>query len=182
MANKILVISGHPNLAISHANKTILQELEKSKLNLEIRDLGALYPYKPIDVPAEQAALIKANTVVLQFPFHWYSVPSPLTRWIEDVIVYNFAYGPEGDKLKGKNFLLSFTTGGPADAYTPLGYNHFTVAEFIKPLQQTCYLISMNFLEPIYSQGMNTAKGEEAVIKKAKEHASRLIKTLEKLS
>lgn len=181
MVKKILVISGHPNLESSHANKTIIKALKASKMNLEIRDLGALYPYKPIDVAAEQAALIKADTVVLQFPFHWYSVPSPLTKWIEDVIVYNFAYGPEGDKLKGKNFLLSFTTGGPAEAYTPLGYNHFTVAEFVKPLQQTCYLIGMNYLEPIYSQGMNAAKGEAEVITKAKEHATRLIKTLESL-
>ncbi|GAL26611.1 NAD(P)H oxidoreductase YRKL [Vibrio variabilis] len=46
--------------------------------------------------------MIKADVIVLQFPFYWYSMPALLKKWMDDVFSFNFAYGPEGDKLKVK--------------------------------------------------------------------------------
>ena len=40
-----------------------------------IRKLDALYPNRRFDIAAEQDALLKADVIVLQFPFSWYSVP-----------------------------------------------------------------------------------------------------------
>lgn len=179
---KILVISGHPNLAGSYTNKAILAALESSGLDLTIRRLDALYCDFNVDVAAEQKALLDADTIVLQFPFYWYSVPALLKNWIDQVFGFNFAYGPEGDKLKGKNFVLSFTIGGPKEAYQPLGYNHFPIEELIKPLQQTAYLAQVTYLPPIYSHAMIYIPGvyntEAEVVGRAKEHAERLIHNL----
>jgi glutathione-regulated potassium-efflux system ancillary protein KefG len=47
-------------------------------------------------------ALVEADTVALQFPFHWYSVPGILKEWIDRVLSYSFAYGSTGTKLHGK--------------------------------------------------------------------------------
>lgn len=58
---------------------------------------------------------------MLQLLFYWHSLPALLKKWIDDVLTYDFAYGGEGDKLFGKRFLLSFTIGGPEEAYDPLG-------------------------------------------------------------
>lgn len=178
---KTLVISGHPNLNSSNTNKVILQELEKhrNELNLEIRQLDQLYPDYNIKIEDEQKALLEADTIVLQFPFYWYSIPALLKKWIDDVFAYGFAYGSSGDKLKGKNLILSFTVGGPKESYQQEGYNHYHIEELLFPLNQTANLCGLKQHNPVYTNGMvyipdvyNTLEG---VIEKAQQHSSRLL-------
>ncbi|CAM3803055.1 NAD(P)H-dependent oxidoreductase [Parendozoicomonas haliclonae] len=184
--NRVLIISGHPNLEQSYTNKVILEQLEQRIETLGVRRLDTLYPDYQFDIKAEQQALLDADSVVLQFPFYWYSMPGLLKLWLDEVFTFNFAYGPEGDKLKGKHFLLSFTIGGPQQSYHPLGYNHFSVQQLMTPLEQTAYLAGMVYHPPVYSHGMvyipgvyNTQEGVEA---RARDHAEQLITTLEELS
>lgn len=183
--SKVVVISGHPNLESSYTNKVVLAQLKSTFSSIDIRRLDALYPDYQIDVETEQTALLDADVVVLQFPFYWYSMPALLKKWLDDVMSFNFAYGPEGDKLKGKGFIISTTIGGPAESYDPLGYNHFTVEQLLMPIQQTAYLAGMNYQKPIFTHGMvyipgvyNTQEGVEA---KAVEHAVRLSETIHDL-
>lgn len=180
--SKVVVISGHPELEKSNANEIILEALVNSELDVDIRRLDELYPDYKIDVEAEQAALLKAELVVLQFPFFWYSVPALLKKWLDDTFTYDFAYGSKGDKLKGKGLILSLTVGGPEEAYKPLGYNHFRMEELLKPLEQTAYLAEMEYHQPIYSHSMvyipNIYNTLEAVEQRAKEHSEQLIQSL----
>lgn len=177
--SNVLVISGHPDLERSYTNTAIINAVENQLSNLEVRKLDQLYPDFNIDVTKEQAALINADIIVLQFPFYWYSVPALLKKWIDDVFSYDFAYGAKGDKLKGKEFILSFTVGGPASSYSPLGYNHFPISDLIKPLQQTAYLAGLNFHDPIYTHQMVYIPGVynelEDVVARANDQATRLI-------
>ncbi len=180
--SNILVISGHPNLSESNTNQLILESLRNCVENIDIRRLDALYPHYDIDVKAEQQALLAADVIILQFPFYWYSVPALLKKWIDDVFSYDFACGSKGDKLHGKDFILSFTIGGPAESYDPLGYNHFSIEQLVRPLQQTAYLAGMNYHPPVYSHGMVYIPGvynELADVQnKAKAHSNRLIQQL----
>ena len=184
--SKVLVISGHPNLSESNTNQVILSELTQAIEQIEVRQLDQLYPDYQIDVAAEQKALMAADIVVLQFPFYWYSVPALLKKWLDDVFSYNFAYGTHGDKLQNKDFILSFTVGGPKESYNPLGYNHFTIEQLILPLQQTAYLAGMNFHTPVYSHGMvyipNVYNELAEVQDRAKQHAERVINQIALLS
>jgi putative NADPH-quinone reductase len=66
-------------------------------------------------------------------------MPAILKHWFDVVFTYGFAYGHGGNKLKGKNFMASFTIGGPQENYTTLGKNHFRVYEYCKNLEQTAY-------------------------------------------
>lgn len=182
---KTLVILAHPELENSIANKRIAQELKNKREDIEIRDIMALYPDYKIDIEAEQKALLTADTIIFQYPFWWYNMPAILKQWFDYVFNFNFAFGPEGDKLKGKNFLLSFTVGGPNDSYSPLGYNHFRISDFVKPMEQTAYLAQMNYLEPIYEHGMVFIPGvyntKEAVEEKADDLVNRLLTAIEGL-
>lgn len=184
--SKVLVISGHPNLDESYTNTVIIDELKAGLNDVEVRRLDTLYPNYQIDVEEEQAALVSADVVVLQFPFYWYSSPALLKKWVDDVFNFNFAYGPEGDKLKGKDFILSFTVGGPEESYDPLGYNHFTIEQFVYPFQQTAYLAGMNYRKPIYTHRMvyipNVYNKLEEVQARAKDHASRLLAQIEEIT
>lgn len=184
--DKVVVISGHPNLEESHTNRVILEALRNRIEDIDIRNLASLYPDYKFNVEAEQSALLAADTIVFEFPFYWYSVPGIMKLWLDEVFTFNFAYGPEGNKLKGKNFILSFTIGGPKQSYHPLGYNHFSIEQLMMPLEQTAYLAGMHYHPSIYSYGMvyipgvyNTLEGVEA---SARDHADRLIETLSALS
>src|SRR3712207_7897804 len=98
----VLIVSGHTDLNDSVANKIVLEELKKALPNAEFDILSEEYPTFKIDVAAEQAKLVKADVIVWEFPVFWYSMPSILHRWIEDVFVHGFSHGSTGTALKGK--------------------------------------------------------------------------------
>lgn len=180
-----LVILAHPSFATSVANQVIIKQLQDSDSSLKVRHLDSLYSDYTIDVAAEQQALLAADTIILQFPFYWYSSPATLKNWLDKVLSFNFAYGPEGDKLKGKNLLISTTVGGPEESYNPLGYNHFKVNDLLLPFEQTTYLTGMNYLTPIYTHRCIYIPGvynvKEEVEERARNHANRVISLLQTL-
>lgn len=87
------------------------------------------------DIAAEQEKLRWADTVILQFPLWWFSMPAILKGWVERVYAYGFAYGVGehsdahwGDRygegnLAGKRAMLVVTTGGWESHYGPRGIN-----------------------------------------------------------
>ncbi|WP_158281369.1 NAD(P)H-dependent oxidoreductase [Sediminitomix flava] len=174
---KVTVVLAHDNFENSIANQTIIKELKEVD-QLEIRNIYELYSDYKIDVEAEQKALIDTDIIIFQFPFYWYSAPAILKAYIDQVFAFNFAYGPEGNKLEGKEFLISTTIGGPAEAYTPTGYNHFRIEQLLLPFEQTAYLAKMNYHQPIYEHRMVYVPGvyntKESVENNAIRQAERL--------
>ncbi len=106
-----LLILAHPYYTQSIANKTIVNELIKTYPNLEVRDIFQLYPDYKIDVSAEQEALLRHDTIILQYPMFWFNMPAILKLWFDEVFTYQFAYGSQGDKLKDKKVIISMTVG-----------------------------------------------------------------------
>jgi len=179
-----LIILAHPNFDKSFANRTIVEELQNSNLDIVIRNIHNLYPDYKINAKAEQDALLRHQTIVFQYPFYWYNMPAILKHWFDIVFEYQFAYGSNGDKLKNKNFVSSFTVGAPEKEYHTLGEHHFRVSEFCKNLEQTAYYAQMNYIDPIYFHGTSLAAGYtvDEIKNNAKNHAKRLITQLKKLN
>ncbi|APO76813.1 flavodoxin-like protein [Rhizobium etli 8C-3] len=87
------------------------------------------------DVKAEQAKLLRADVLILQFPLWWFTMPAILKGWVDRVYAYGFAYGVGehndqrwGDRygegtLAGKRAMLIVTTGGWREHYSPSGIN-----------------------------------------------------------
>lgn len=178
-----LIILGHPNFEKSLANKEIIEELKNSELDIEIRDIHTLYPNFEIDAKKEQEALLRHKTIVFQYPIFWYNMPAILKHWFDIVLEYQFAYGSKGDKLKGKNFVPSFTVGAPENEYTTLKEHHFRIYEFCKNLEQTAYYTQMNYVEPLYFHGTSVNAGytEEDIKIKSRNQAMNLIELLNKI-
>ncbi|MGV8057306.1 MAG: NAD(P)H-dependent oxidoreductase [Smithellaceae bacterium] len=175
---KILVILAHPHFEKqSLANKIIIEKI-KTIDGVKIKDLYSESPSFQFNIEAEQAALLEADSIIFQFPFYWYGVPGILKEWMDQVFTYGFAFGSTGNKLKGKQFLVSTTIGGPEDAYRAGGYNNFPINDLLKPLQQMANLTGMKFNAPIVSHGMIYVPGvynkKEEVEQRATEHARRL--------
>jgi len=173
-----LVILAHPSLNDGSIANRIIVDRIRSLPQVTIKNLQQEYPAFAFSVDTEQDALRKADSVIFQFPFYWYSVPGILKEWMDQVLTYGFAFGSTGDKLKGKHFLVSMTVGGPAESYCEGSYNSFTIDDFLKPLRQMANLTGMQYHNPIVSHGMifvpNVYNTKEAVEDRAREHADRL--------
>ncbi|WP_163531682.1 NAD(P)H-dependent oxidoreductase [Helicobacter suis] len=124
---KILVISGHPNLKISKVTKIILEKMAKTLPNTDFLYLDQTYPDYQIDVAREYARLVRYDVIILQFPLFWHSAPSLLKRYIDDLLFYNFATDSKGGKLKGKKLMLSVTAARHQDIYQESGYAKCTL-------------------------------------------------------
>ena len=158
---KILNLVFHPNLGDSRSNKTWKSQLDESGKVTTSRDLYSEYNDFQIDVEREQALLEAHDRIILQFPFYWYSMPPLLKKWLDDVLAYNFAYGPEGDKLKGKDMQLVVSVGGREKFYS--GFDIFTtVPDLLRPFQLTANLTQMNYLQPEYMFNAD-AESEEVI-------------------
>lgn len=149
---KILFIVAHPHLEKSRANRAVVQAIAGME-RITVHRLYDHYPYFHIDVEREQQLLLEHDIVVMQHPFYWYSMPALLKLWLDEVLESGFAYGPGGDKLKGKKFLLSLTVGGPKSSYCAESYNKCSVDDLLGPWKQTVGLCEMQWLEPLVVYG-----------------------------
>ena len=148
----VLLILAHPNLEQSKINRYLIQSASSLDF-VTVHDLYDEYPDGVIDIEAEQKRLAKFDNIVFQHPFYWYSCPSLLKEWFDLVLQYNYAYGPEGDALKGKNWLSMISTGGGQKAYCETGHNRFTMNQLLAPYDQTAHLCQMNYLPPFIIHG-----------------------------
>ena len=178
---KVVIISGHPDLKISCANKTILDEISKLCPEVEIRKLDELYPDYNFDVKAEQAALEKADIIVFQYPMHWYGTPGILKLYIDKVMEHGWAYGSKGTALEGKCFIASITVGAPENAYSAEGAMGHTVEEFSYPINNFVALCKMNFKKlfyicgAMYVPGVNSEEQKNKLVEKCKKQAAEII-------
>ncbi|MFS0728193.1 NAD(P)H-dependent oxidoreductase [Paenibacillus sp. 1P07SE] len=155
----IMTIVAHPDLAVSKANKVFSKEQQKA--GIYVHDLYDKYPDWRVDVQHEQQLLLQHDRVVLQFPFYWYSCPPLLKKWFDDVFSFGWAYGPGGDKLKGKSFVIVTTIGGPEDQYASGGSNQYTIREFLRPIERTITRCGARYLPPFATFDVSSLSEEE---------------------
>lgn len=156
----VLVIVAHPDLRGSVLNKKLLNSVEGSR-GVEVIDLyqrygGATFFGLPEELLAQdRLKLAEANAIVLQFPFYWYSMPSLMKQWLDDILLNGWAHhgGVEGKDyaLAGKSLLVALTTGGAARSYGPSGYNMHFMSDFMPSFVQMARTCKMHFVEPFYA-------------------------------
>ncbi|MBE6079324.1 MAG: NAD(P)H-dependent oxidoreductase [Veillonella sp.] len=164
---KTVVLLFHPNFEASRINKAFEQAISG---DYTVRHMYDLYPDFKIDVAKEQAVLTEADRIVLQFPMYWYSSPSLLKEWQDQVLLYGWAYGSTGKALQGKELLLAVSTGAP-------NYTHeagmYTATELLRPFQAMAEFCGMTYLTPFVVKGTLTMSDED-LAKHAKEYAEYL--------
>ncbi len=117
--------------------------------------------------PLEQEKLLWADSVILQFPLWWFSMPAILKGWVERVYAYGFGYGVGehsdkrwGDRygegtLAGKRAMLIVTAGGWESHYGPRGVNG-PMDDILFPIQHgVLYYPGFDVLPPfvVYQTG-----------------------------
>ena len=162
MPDKILILFAHPSQHRSEANLPML-DASRDEDSVTTIDLYAEYPDYCIDIEREQQRLREHDIVVFMFPLYWYSTPAILKEWQDLVLEYGFAYGHEGTSLHGKRLLCALTAGGVEDAYRDKGYNHYSIRELLRPIEQTATLCGMIYLPPYALFGARTARDDGRV-------------------
>lgn len=145
---KTTIFLFHPHIDKSTANAALIKNA-----NVEVRDIYHLYPDGNIDVKAEQAALLKTDRVVLQFPMYWFSSPSLFKKWEDLVYEHGWAYGRTGHALENKEVLLAVTAGAKASEYQPTGKWHHSFTEYLLPIIATSEGVGMRVLKPFIVGG-----------------------------
>jgi len=160
-APTILALAAHPDLRHSRVNRTLMQAATQAGAHVQVRDLYALYPDHVIDAPAEQALAAQADLIVWLHPIHWYSMPPLMKLWLDEVLTLGWAYGPQGNALRGKDLWLVASTGGHSEAYRPTGYNRYFFDSFLPPYEQTATLCRLPLLPPLVLHGAHTVDDAE---------------------
>ncbi|SFD76342.1 Putative NADPH-quinone reductase (modulator of drug activity B) [Paenibacillus catalpae] len=142
---KTLVIVTHPNMEASRVNKAWVEEL-KNQGDVTVHELYKAYPDENIDVAKEQQLVEAHDRIIFQFPLFWYSTPALLKKWFDSVLQYGWAFGPDGDKTKGKEIGVAVSTYGSEESYQRAGFNRFTVQEILRPIEATAHFISASYL------------------------------------
>ncbi|WP_336932576.1 NAD(P)H-dependent oxidoreductase [Acinetobacter bereziniae] len=173
-----LLILGHPYYTRSIANKTIVNELTDKYPDLEVRDIFQRYPDYQIDVAAEQQALLRHETVILQYPMFWFNMPAILKLWFDEVFSYQFAYGSQGDKLKNKKVLLSMTVG--QSEKNLINEHENLIESFLKSVHHSIQYSQMNLSGTFLLFDVSPFSGHSAskIKREAVEHGDKILKHL----
>lgn len=126
MNKKILALSVHPDLSgnnskgdikKSFANNIILEELAQYH-NVTVHRISEKYPEGQINVEQEQVLLKDHDLILMIGPIYWYNLPAIAKQWIDDVLLYGWAYGSTGIALMHKEVQLVLTSGSVLEEYT----------------------------------------------------------------
>jgi NAD(P)H dehydrogenase (quinone) len=119
-------------------NFTSTKEADFLKLQIEevhATEVGGFAP----DIEAELQKVEQADLMIWQFPLWWFGLPAILKGWVDRVFAMGRTYGYgriyATGVFKSKRALLSLTTGGPKEAYTPDGFNGDLDA-ILRPMQR----------------------------------------------
>jgi glutathione-regulated potassium-efflux system ancillary protein KefG len=169
---RILINFAHPNPTQSRINSAMISEIKKLPEEvasyITINDLYHHYPDFNINAKREKKLLIAHDVILFHHPLYWYSAPAIIKEWQDTTLEYSFAYGPNGDALKGKITQNIISTGGEESSYKQGGYNNFTIEELLYPFEQTAKLCQMEYLKPLKIHSAASLSDEQI-----KEHASK---------
>lgn len=159
---KTLVIVSHPYPEQSNVIKS-LEQVGHDMAGITVRNLESLYGNNTsaIDVASEQAAYAGMDRVVFMFPIHWFNLTPMLKAYLNEVWSYGWAFGPEGDALKGKEMRLIVTAGASEHTYSHSGLVQSTIAEITSPMKASALYVGMSFAEPLaFYDVMDASEGK----------------------
>ena len=157
---KVLVLYAHPRPDLSQVNKVLFADL-KDLANVTAVDLYGEYSNFDINVEKEKKRLIEHDVLVFQHPIYWYSCPALLKDWMDLVLEYNFAHGPQGSALKDKTFVSVVSSGGSRKSYSSEGKNTHTIKNFLLPFEASFKFCHMETLPPLIFYSASKSKNSD---------------------
>lgn len=146
MNNQITILLSHPNLGNSIFNK-YLTDINKNNDKFYLHYLDKHINNGKFDLDAEKDILKNSKALVWQFPIYWYSCPSSLRDW-QDQVLSPIVYSAD-NFLKGKKIRVVFTAGAGEEQYSHEGLNRYTIDEMLRPFEMTANASGMIWEKPL---------------------------------
>jgi len=158
---KTLIIVIHPQMEISAINKRWMEELGQFPEKYVIHDLYKAYPDGKFDIEKEQRLIESYDKIIFQFPFYWFSSPPLLKKWLDEVLLYGWAYGSKsGYKLEGKKIALAVSAGISDEDFNVAGKYKYTMKELLRPFELTFEYVKADYKEPFMYYGLEQDPSE----------------------
>jgi len=168
---KTLVVVIHPDLNDSVFNKRWVEELRKFPEEFHIHQLHQVYPDEEINVEAEQKLLEKYDKIVFQFPFYWFNCPPLFKKWLDEVLIYGWAFGKKsGYKLSGKQISLALTIGIQEFEYNQGEKYKYTMEELLRPFELTFDYVKADYKPFFGHYGIEIDSSEQVVEESVKSY------------
>jgi len=152
---KTLIIVIHPQMETSLINRRWVEELNKFPEKYVVHQLYEAYPDEMIDVKKEQELIEMHNRIIFQFPFYWFSSPPLLKKWLDEVLLHDWAFGSRsGYKVGGKKIALAISTGIDDKGFSAEGMYKYTIEELTRPFELTFDYIRADYRKPFVYYGL----------------------------
>lgn len=149
---KTFIVVIHPNIDDSVVNKRWVEELRKFPEKYVIHELHTTYANEKIDVLAEQALIEKYDKIVFQFPFYWFNCPPLLKKWLDEVLIYGWAFGSKsGYKVESKKVALAISLGADQGDYTSSNVFKYSLEELTRSFELTFNYVKADY-RPLFAQ------------------------------
>ncbi|WP_323702680.1 NAD(P)H-dependent oxidoreductase [Mammaliicoccus sp. Dog046] len=139
-----LVILVHPNIEESVVNKKWRDALLSE--NIDVHELYLKYPNGELNIKEEQDLLESYDNIIFQYPLYWYSSPSLLKKYLDEVFEYGWAYGSTGNALNNKNIGLAVSIGADSDKYESENATRFSTDTLLSPMMATADFVGAKFV------------------------------------
>lgn len=121
MNNKVLVVYSEP----SGLTNTVVH----SSLITHVNDLDSNIKYiSASELEGCKDLLDSSDRVVFQFPIYWYSCPTEMKNWIDNVLSYS-----DLDRWIGKSFGIVLIAGVHTKEYSREGREYYSIDEISIP-------------------------------------------------
>ena len=159
---KTLIIVIHPKMETSSINKRWMEELNKFPEKYTVHELYKAYPDEILDIEKEQELIESYDKIIFQFPFYWFSSPPLLKKWLDEVLLYGWAYGSKsGFKVGGKKIALAISTGIDDEGFSASGKYKYTMKELLRPFELSFEYIKADYREPFIYYGLEQNPSQE---------------------
>lgn len=156
-----LVITSHPYPSQSRVISS-LQQIAEDLPQVTVRNLESLYGQQlsGYDLIAEHQAYEAAERIIYLFPIHWFNLTPMLKAHLNEVWTYGWAFGPEGQALRGKRMQVVVSTGATQHTLSHQGLVQSTVEDMLTPMKASALYVGMDYLAPMVFHDAVSASAE----------------------
>lgn len=179
---KILIILGaeQRDVAPGRFNASMVDvAIQILKHNAEIQITRVANDY---DIHEEQQKILWADVIIFQFPVYWFSAPSKLKRYFDDVYAHGLFFGNaqrygDGGFLTEKKYMLSTTWNAPETSFQSGEglFGEVSPDEVLAAVHLTQQYIGMKCIPSFHAMNIIQQPDFEAWASRYKDHLTKYI-------
>lgn len=164
---KKTIIISHPKLAESTVQSFLLEGLSQLTTGPEVIKVDQLLSAGEFDIKATQKNILDSSEIVFQFPLYWYSAPSSLALFQEQVFTDKFVHTlQEKNKVEPAKLSLVVSLADKQSDFGAGAKIGRTLSELLSPFQAFAEKLGFEYKKPFIIDQFNyqTPKKQQLIL------------------